>query len=83
MKPGKKFGFVIPDNQRLDQDIFVPIEKSRGAVDGHKVVVELTSYGENGKKPEGKIVECCQCGCRGFASGDGSRKVILNCFIHL
>ena len=57
MKPGKKFGFVIPDNQRLDQDIFVPIEKSRGAVDGHKVVVELTSYGENGKKPEGKIVE--------------------------
>ena len=57
MKPGKKFGFVIPDNQRLDQDIFVPVEKSRGAVDGHKVVVELTSYGENGKKPEGKIVE--------------------------
>ena len=57
MKPGKKFGFVIPDNQRLDQDIFVPIEKSKGAVDGHKVVVELTSYGENGKKPEGKIVE--------------------------
>ncbi len=50
MKPGKKFGFVIPDNQRLDQDIFVPVEKSRGAVDGHKVVVELTSYGENGKK---------------------------------
>ena len=57
MKPGKKYGFVIPDNQRLDQDIFVPVEKSRGAVDGHKVVVELTSYGENGKKPEGKIVE--------------------------
>ncbi|KAK8816695.1 hypothetical protein WA538_000767 [Blastocystis sp. DL] len=24
--------------------------------------------------PEGKIVECCQCGCRGCASGDGSRK---------
>ena len=31
MKPGKKFGFVIPDNQRLDQDIFVPVEKSRGS----------------------------------------------------
>ena len=25
--------------------------------------------------PDGKIVECCHCGCRGCASGDGSRKV--------
>ncbi|MFR8180020.1 MAG: hypothetical protein ACLU80_08895 [Dorea sp.] len=31
MKPGKKFGFVIPDNQKTGlQDIFVPVEKSRG-----------------------------------------------------
>lgn len=28
-----------------------------GAVDGHKVVAELTSYGGEGRKPEGKIVE--------------------------
>ena len=28
-----------------------------GAVSGHKVVAELTSYGERGRKPEGKIVE--------------------------
>ena len=27
------------------------------AVDGHKVVVELTSYGEKGRSPEGRIVE--------------------------
>lgn len=24
---------------------------------GHKVVVEITSYGKKGKKPEGKVVE--------------------------
>ena len=53
----KNFGFVVPDNERFLQDIFVPAERSKGAVTGHKVVVELTSYGENGKKPEGKIVE--------------------------
>ena len=47
----------MPDNERFLQDIFVPAERSKGAVTGHKVVVELTSYGENGKKPEGKIVE--------------------------
>ncbi len=53
----KNFGFVIPDISKLSQDIFVPIERSKGAVTGHKVVVEITDYGKEGKKPEGKIVE--------------------------
>lgn len=54
----KSFGFVIPDNQKLVQDIFIPIERSKGAVTGHKVVVEITNYGvANKKKPEGKIIE--------------------------
>ena len=53
----KTYGFVIPDNQRILSDIFVAQENSRGAVDGHKVLVELTSYGEKGRKPEGKIKE--------------------------
>ena len=39
----KNFGFVVPDNERFLQDIFVPAERSKGAVTGHKVVVELTS----------------------------------------
>ena len=51
------FGFVIPDNEKISSDIFVPKERSKGAVTGHKVVVELTSYGKKGKKPEGKVVE--------------------------
>ena len=53
----RNFGFVIPDNQKLAEDIFIPIERSKGAVDGHKVVVELTDYGNDRKKPEGKVVE--------------------------
>lgn len=53
----KTYGFVVPDNQKISSDIFVPQERSMGAVTGHKVVVELTSYGENGKKPEGRVVE--------------------------
>ena len=53
----KSFGFVIPDNARYLQDIFVPAERSKGAVTGSKVVVELTSYGSDKKKPEGKVVE--------------------------
>lgn len=53
----KTFGFVLPDNQRITSDIFVPQERSKGAVTGHKVVVELTDYGKERKKPEGKVVE--------------------------
>lgn len=56
-KDTQNYGFVIPDNQKFARDVFIPIEKSKGAVNGHKVVVELTSYGEAGKKPEGKVTE--------------------------
>ena len=53
----KNFGFVVPDNVKFGQDIFVPQERSKGAVSGHKVVVEITSYGGKDKKPEGKVIE--------------------------
>ncbi len=51
------YGFVIPDIVKLSADIFVPKEHTKGAVDGHKVVVEITDYGNDRKSPEGKIVE--------------------------
>lgn len=51
------FGFVRPDNQRLQQDIYIAEGKEKGAVSGHKVVVELEFYGDEKRKPEGKIVE--------------------------
>ena len=53
----QNFGFVIPDNGKMGTDIFVPKERSKGAVTGHKVVVELTSYGDERHKPEGKVTE--------------------------
>lgn len=53
------FGFVIPDNIRIQSDIFIPIEHHKGAVSGDKVVVSITDYGDplNRKKPEGKVKE--------------------------
>lgn len=53
----RNFGFVIPDNSKIAADIFVPKERSKGAVTGHKVIVELTSYGDERHKPEGTVVE--------------------------
>lgn len=51
------YGFVLPDNQRITKDIFVAQENSKGAVDGHKVLVELISYGSKNRSPEGRIKE--------------------------
>lgn len=51
------YGFVVPDNQKICQDVFIAKEHTLGAVDGHKVVVTLTNYGNHGKNPEGKVTE--------------------------
>ena len=56
-KAAKGYGFVIPDNRKLSSDIYIPKEKSMDAVSGHKVVCEITDYGNYTKSPEGKVIE--------------------------
>lgn len=53
----QNYGFVVPDNRRFLRDIFIPAERSKGAVSGHKVVVKITDYGDEKKKPEGIVTE--------------------------
>lgn len=53
----KNYGFVVPDNTKIDRDIFIPKNYTMGAVDGHKVVVKLNDYGGKNKNPEGEIIE--------------------------
>lgn len=53
----RSYGFVRPDNQRYLNDIYIPAGKELDAMTGHKVVVELTSYGGEHMKPEGRVVE--------------------------
>ncbi len=53
----RNFGFVIPDNKKVFDDIFIPKAKNQGAKDGQKVVANITKYAENGKNPEGEIIE--------------------------
>lgn len=53
----KSYGFVVPDNPKIATDIYIAKEHKKGAVDGHKVIVEITDYGSKGRNPEGKVVE--------------------------
>jgi len=51
------FGFVIPDDRRINKDIFVPREAFGGAVTGQKVVVRIVTYPEGRSLAQGEIVE--------------------------
>lgn len=51
------FSFLIPDNQKMIYDIFIPNDNSNGAKDGEKVIVEITDWHKKGKNPIGKVVE--------------------------
>ena len=52
----KSFGFVIPDDKKFASDIFIPKSASKGAVEGHKVVVKLVTYPEGRKSAEGEVI---------------------------
>lgn len=56
-RPSAHYGFLLPDNKRITKDIFIAQENAGGAMDGHKVLVELLSYGGHGKSPEGRVKE--------------------------
>ncbi len=56
-KSSSSFAFVIPDNKKMDQDIFIPKRFFSGAKDNDKVVCKVDVWPLDGKKPEGKIIE--------------------------
>ena len=53
----KNFGFVVPDDKGFGSDVFIPKRDFGKAKNGHKVVVKIVKYPENGKKAEGKVIE--------------------------
>lgn len=55
--PAGEWGFVVCDDKKLMQDVYIPKGRAKGAKKGDKVVVRLTSYGKNGKSPEGVVTE--------------------------
>ena len=53
----KNFAFVIPDARKVHGDFFIYPENINGATTGDKVIIEVTSWSENDRKAEAKIVE--------------------------
>lgn len=53
----KKYAFLVPDNQKIHVDIFIPPDKINGAKDGEKAIARMTQWAEKSPNPEGEIIE--------------------------
>lgn len=53
----RNFGFVVPDDPRISNDIFIPKDDMLDAKTGYKVVAEVVKWPDPRRNPEGRIVE--------------------------
>jgi ribonuclease R len=51
------FTFLVPDDPRMNVDIFISGSDLNGGKDGHKAIVEITDWPETAKSPFGRVVE--------------------------
>ena len=65
------FAFVLPDDQRLKHDIYVPREAFNDAKDGDKVVVSIDQFDDPKAAPEGRILNV-------LGDGDDPRVRVLS-----
>lgn len=53
----KNFGFVVSEDSKINQDIFINKKDFNGAKDGDVVVIEITKWPEKRRSPEGVVIE--------------------------
>jgi ribonuclease R len=51
-----KFAFLVPDNKKMNHDIFIPLDQLNGAKDKMKAVVKITDWPATSKNPFGTVV---------------------------
>lgn len=53
----QNMSFLVPDDPKIDVDIFIPVGKLKDGKNGFKAVARITDWPENAKNPFGEIVE--------------------------
>ncbi len=53
----RDFGYVAPDDHRINHDVYIPPNACGKAKSGQSVIVEITAYPTAHRNPEGRIVE--------------------------
>lgn len=70
----KNFGFVLPDDKRISQDIFVSKSDFNGAKNGQTVIVKIVEWPGKRRNPEGVVKSI-------LGSSDDIRTFILSALI--
>lgn len=53
----RNFGFVVPDDRKINTDIFISKKNCGKAKNNQKVVAQITKFPQGNKSAEGKIIE--------------------------
>lgn len=52
-----KFAFLIPDNEKMRTDIFIPKQSLKGGKTGEKAIAKVVEWHAGAKNPTGEIIE--------------------------
>ncbi len=55
IKVSERFAFFIPDDRKMQHDIFIPLTDLNGAKNGEKAIAKIIDWPEGAKNPLGKI----------------------------
>jgi ribonuclease R len=53
----KRYGFLIPDNPKISDNILIPSNEAGGAADGQKVIVQIYQWPNSKRNARGRVVE--------------------------
>jgi exoribonuclease R len=52
-----RYAFFVPDSNKMPVDMYIPLTKLKGALDGQKVIAKLTEWRTESKSPNGEIIQ--------------------------
>jgi ribonuclease R len=56
VKISDRFAFFVPDDRKMQHDIFIPLTDLNGAKDNEKAIAHISEWPEGAKNPIGKII---------------------------
>ena len=56
LEMGRNYAFLIADNRKIHEDVFIPFDNINGAREGEKVIAEIVRWPSDTRNAEGKVI---------------------------